>query len=198
MTTAPDDLLTPGEVAFLTHVNPRTVARWADAGDLPVAETSEGGHRRFRRADVEAFMSAPDGIRVYKDLLGLRSPQRRRSRLVPPSVQPQAGQGDHRRGAGPVMAFRGRPPIGPVREFAIPDDLNDRLRGEARQLGIPYAELLRRILTERYERNGDMSEIDSQLRCLHCGEPCRWDDDGVAVVHLDGPCPASAATGDRP
>jgi len=48
------------------------------------------------------------------------------------------------------MTPRGRPPIGKVREFVIPDDLYDRLRGEARQLGISYAELLRRILTERY------------------------------------------------
>jgi excisionase family DNA binding protein len=56
MASTPEDLLSAGEVAFLVHVNPRTVARWADEGDLPVAEVTEGGHRRFRRSDVDTFL----------------------------------------------------------------------------------------------------------------------------------------------
>jgi len=40
------DLLTPGEVAALFRVTPKTVTRWAEAGKLPVVRTM-GGHRRF-------------------------------------------------------------------------------------------------------------------------------------------------------
>jgi excisionase family DNA binding protein len=46
------DYLTPGEVARLLHVSPKTVSRWAAQGLLPCVVTL-GGHRRFRRDDVE-------------------------------------------------------------------------------------------------------------------------------------------------
>jgi excisionase family DNA binding protein len=46
------DYLTPGEVALLYHVSPRTISRWANQGLLPCLVTL-GGHRRFRRHDVE-------------------------------------------------------------------------------------------------------------------------------------------------
>jgi len=50
-----DEVLTPGQVARILHVSPQTVNRWANEGRLPCTLTL-GGHRRFRRADVEAAM----------------------------------------------------------------------------------------------------------------------------------------------
>ena len=52
----PDALLTPGEVATLFRVNPKTVTRWARAGKLSAKRTL-GGHRRFSEAEVRAFLS---------------------------------------------------------------------------------------------------------------------------------------------
>lgn len=49
------DLLTPGEVAALFRVDPKTVTRWAAAGRLSSIRTP-GGHRRFRRAEVETLL----------------------------------------------------------------------------------------------------------------------------------------------
>lgn len=49
----PETLLTPGEVAALFRVTPKTVTRWAEAGKLPVVRTL-GGHRRFPAAAVLA------------------------------------------------------------------------------------------------------------------------------------------------
>ncbi len=43
----PRALLTPGEVAMLFHVDPKTVTRWAKSGKLPCIRTL-GGHRRYR------------------------------------------------------------------------------------------------------------------------------------------------------
>ena len=43
--------LTPGQVAALLHVSPKTVSRWAAQGLLPCLVTL-GGHRRFRPHDV--------------------------------------------------------------------------------------------------------------------------------------------------
>lgn len=54
-----DPLLTPGEVAHLFRVDPKTVVRWAKAGRLPSVRTP-GGHRRFRRSAVMALMLPGD------------------------------------------------------------------------------------------------------------------------------------------
>lgn len=47
-----NDYLRPAEVARILHVSPKTVSRWASQGSLPCLVTL-GGHRRFRREDVE-------------------------------------------------------------------------------------------------------------------------------------------------
>src|SRR6478609_9563856 len=44
-------LLTPGEVAALFRVDPKTVTRWASAGRIGSIRTP-GGHRRFRESEV--------------------------------------------------------------------------------------------------------------------------------------------------
>jgi len=48
------EYLTPGDVARMLHVSPKTVVRWTTAGHLSCIVTL-GGHRRFQRADVEAL-----------------------------------------------------------------------------------------------------------------------------------------------
>jgi excisionase family DNA binding protein len=59
MITRPQDtgdrLLTPGEVAVLFRVNPKTVTRWAKAGKLSAIRTP-GGHARFRESDVRGAL----------------------------------------------------------------------------------------------------------------------------------------------
>jgi len=51
--SADAEWLTLSQAAALLGVHPSTVRRWADHGDLPVKLTP-GGHRRFRRAELEA------------------------------------------------------------------------------------------------------------------------------------------------
>jgi excisionase family DNA binding protein len=62
--TKPDDqddaeveYLTPGQVARMLHVSPKTVDRWADQGRIGCIVTL-GGHRRFARGDVEEVVAA--------------------------------------------------------------------------------------------------------------------------------------------
>jgi excisionase family DNA binding protein len=47
-----DEYLSPGQVALVFHVSPKTVSRWAAQRLLPCVVTL-GGHRRFRGEDVE-------------------------------------------------------------------------------------------------------------------------------------------------
>lgn len=63
--TTERDYLTPGEVARALHVSPKTIIRWANEGRIPCTMTL-GGHRRFRRADVEGVVARVES--------GLREP----------------------------------------------------------------------------------------------------------------------------
>jgi excisionase family DNA binding protein len=47
-------LMTPGEVARLFRVNPRTVTRWARKGRIPSVLTP-GGHHRFDELEIRAL-----------------------------------------------------------------------------------------------------------------------------------------------
>jgi excisionase family DNA binding protein len=49
---SPPEYLTPGEVARMLHVSPKTVNRWAHEGRIACIVTL-GGHRRFQRTEVE-------------------------------------------------------------------------------------------------------------------------------------------------
>jgi excisionase family DNA binding protein len=49
-------LLTPGEVAALFRVDPKTVTRWATAGRIGSIRTP-GGHRRFRESEVNQLLA---------------------------------------------------------------------------------------------------------------------------------------------
>ena len=46
------EYLTPGQVARMLHVSPKTVNRWANEGRIPCLVTL-GGHRRFQREEIE-------------------------------------------------------------------------------------------------------------------------------------------------
>ncbi len=56
-----DRLLTPGEVAQLFRVDPKTVTRWAAAGRINSIRTP-GGHRRFREAEVRALLAGEPAV----------------------------------------------------------------------------------------------------------------------------------------
>jgi excisionase family DNA binding protein len=49
-------LLTPGEVALMFRVDPKTVTRWASAGRIGSIRTP-GGHRRFRESEVHGLLA---------------------------------------------------------------------------------------------------------------------------------------------
>lgn len=53
---AGERLLTPGEVAQMFRVDPKTVTRWASAGRIGSIRTP-GGHRRFRESEVKALLT---------------------------------------------------------------------------------------------------------------------------------------------
>ncbi|MER7132078.1 BldC family transcriptional regulator [Streptosporangium saharense] len=52
-----DRLLTPGEVAHIFGVDPKTVNRWSLTGRIPSVRTPSG-QRRYRQTDIDALVNA--------------------------------------------------------------------------------------------------------------------------------------------
>jgi excisionase family DNA binding protein len=69
-----DEWLSLSKAAQQLGVHPSTVRVWADHGYLP-SQRTQGGHRRFRRSDVEVRMhtrwesTAPEATSVYTNVL---------------------------------------------------------------------------------------------------------------------------------
>ncbi|MBX7191303.1 MAG: response regulator [Sandaracinaceae bacterium] len=87
------ELLTTGQAAALCAVDPKTIARWADAGLVPTHRTV-GGRRRMQRADLLAFMrrqgmpvpsgrAAPRVVIVDDEPIVVRSLERILARAFP-------------------------------------------------------------------------------------------------------------------
>lgn len=55
-----DRLLTPGEVADMFRVDPKTVTRWASEGRIGSIRTP-GGQRRFREVEIKRLLTEGDG-----------------------------------------------------------------------------------------------------------------------------------------
>jgi excisionase family DNA binding protein len=70
-----DRLLTPGEVAALFRVDPKTVTRWAAAGRIGSIRTP-GGHRRFRESEVRALL---EGDPLVEEMRGDEAANRPRN-----------------------------------------------------------------------------------------------------------------------
>lgn len=56
VSTTPESLLTPAEVAELFRVDPKTVTRWAQSGRLGSIRTL-GGHRRYRESEIRQLLA---------------------------------------------------------------------------------------------------------------------------------------------
>jgi len=56
----PDELLTTRQAAEIVGVGTTSIKRWSDEGKLPAIKTA-GGHRRYRRRDVERLINEHGG-----------------------------------------------------------------------------------------------------------------------------------------
>lgn len=62
------DWLSLSEVADLVGVHPSTIRSWANEGRL-TAHRTDGGHRRFRRTDIDLWMHSREANSVPVDLM---------------------------------------------------------------------------------------------------------------------------------
>lgn len=86
-----DRLLTPGEVAALFRVDPKTVTRWAAAGRIGSIRTP-GGHRRFRESEVRALLEGEGAAELGE------TPEERQTQRGPeaPRTEPPRTESQYR------------------------------------------------------------------------------------------------------
>lgn len=128
------------ETASILGVHPSTVRTWADKGDLPSQRTS-GGHRRFRRADIEAWSasrrrgSAPGAALVVQSALGrarMEISEGQMARLPWYGKLSESARTAHREASQHLLAL--------LKKYLTDDDRETAL-AEARLLGADYYRL---------------------------------------------------------
>lgn len=141
-----NDWLSLGEAASILGVHPSTVRHWADEGNLP-SQRTPGGHRRFRRGDLEQWarkqnqpetvgMSMAEVQLVIQNALGRARMEVSRGELSDIAwYQELDDQARREQGA------LGRRLLDTMSRYLTNDEDDSDIREEIRTLGIEYAQL---------------------------------------------------------
>lgn len=130
-----------GETAVLLGVHPATVRTWGDRGDLAMRRTP-GGHRRFRRADVEARLVQQDrGQMTGAQLIVQNMMGRARLELSDGALQDESWYQILDQPAKRSLREIGRRLLQLVIRFLKDEAARDELMKEAAQVGIAYQQL---------------------------------------------------------
>lgn len=137
-----DVWLSLSDVANLLGVHPSTVRNWADQGHLPVHRT-QGGHRRFRKADVEVWMhTRQNGQGIQLDLMIQAALRRTRMEIVGGKLEAELWYQKLDADSREQYRLSGRSLLQGLITYLSADDTV--MEAEARSLGYEYASRGRR------------------------------------------------------
>lgn len=139
------DWVSLGEAASILGVHPSTVRHWADSGDLP-SQRTPGGHRRFRRRDLQQWSSlrTPDAAPAEAQLMMQSALGRARIEIGDGQLQDE-GWYAHL-GEESIRAHRklGRRLLDVLTRYLADPDNDGTLLAEVRGMGEEYAQLSHR------------------------------------------------------
>lgn len=137
-----DEWLSLSEAAALLGVHPNTVRNWTNRGLLPVHRT-HGGHRRFRRSELELWMRARQGgVRGGPEALIHKALQHIRLKIGAHDLENEAWYRKLNVEARARYGQSGRALLQGLRNYLAADDQS--AVAEAQALGFEYASLGRR------------------------------------------------------
>lgn len=129
------------ETAELLGVHPSTVRQWADQGELPAQRTA-GGHRRFRREDVEGRMAAQDrGFQAGTQLIIQNLVGRARLELVDGALQGESWYQRLDEAARRELGQIGHQLLHLMQRYLAAEEPDDSLLAEAQAIGRQYQQL---------------------------------------------------------
>jgi excisionase family DNA binding protein len=138
-----DEWLSLSEAAKQLGVHPSTVRAWADHGYLP-SQRTQGGHRRFRRSDVDIRMhtryeeQTPEATSIYANVLRNTRIQINESHLEEEKWYQKMDEE-----ARQQYRLSGRSLVQGLIGYLTSDE--DGLEAEARSLGYEYASRGQRV-----------------------------------------------------
>lgn len=132
-----EDWLSLSEVAGMLGVHPSTVRSWSDQGHLP-AHRTQGGHRRYRRTEVEIWIQTHREEGLNEGHLVVQAALKNiRVRVSEGSLENEGWYGKLDEEARDQYRRSGRALLQGLLEFlAVDGDYDD---SEARSLGFEYA-----------------------------------------------------------
>ena len=148
--------LSLSEVAERIGVHPSTVRSWADQGHLPVHRT-QGGHRRFRLADVEAWQRSRKADPAPLDLMIQHALRRTRLELGEGKLEGQEWYAKLDSEARDQYRLSGRSLVLGMIGVLSDAECAEAHEAEARSLGFEYAARGRRY---------DLSHIEAVMAFL--------------------------------
>ncbi len=177
-----NEWLSLSKVADLLGVHPSTVRNWADQGRLPVHRT-QGGHRRFKRHEVELW-SQSQQIETPReaDLVVQSALGRTRFQISEGSLKAEAWYGKLDEEARDQYRRGGRELLRGLMNFLITDEQTGK--AEARSLGIEYASIGRRcglnsaeaVTAFLFFRNNLMESLITVYESSAIHSPHAWGD----------------------
>jgi excisionase family DNA binding protein len=139
-----DEWLSLSEAAEMLGIHPATVRLWADRNEIPTRRTS-GGHRRFRRADIEARLrqevehkSRPAAQLLVQSILG-----RVRFAFTDGTLNTFSWYAHFNEAAREGYRILGRRVLELLQRALADGASEDELRSEAVQLGKAYGSITR-------------------------------------------------------
>lgn len=140
--TDPNEWLSLGEAADILGVHPSTVRHWADSGDLP-SQRTPGGHRRFRRRDLQNWAAAQgqEALPVEAQLMLQNALGRARMETSDGQLKGEPWYDSLDENARKVHRRLGRQLLELLTSYLANPEDQEQLLTRVRQLGIEYAQL---------------------------------------------------------
>lgn len=126
------------DVAKMLGVHPSTVRSWADQGRLPVHRT-HGGHRRFRREDVDLWLRSQKETVIPIDLMVQSALRRTRLEINDGKMADQAWYQKLSQESREQYRMSGRSLLLGLISYLSDSTESDAADAEARSLGYEYA-----------------------------------------------------------
>ena len=126
------------DVATMLGVHPSTVRSWADQGRLPVHRT-HGGHRRFRREDVDLWLRSQKETVIPIDLMVQSALRRTRLEINEGKMADQAWYQKLSQESREQYRMSGRSLLLGLISYLSDGTESDAADAEARSLGYEYA-----------------------------------------------------------
>lgn len=187
-----NEWLSLGDAAEILGVHPSTVRHWADSGDLP-SQRTPGGHRRFRRSDLERWSSKrePNVAPTEARLMMQNALGRTRMEISEGQLRKEAWHASMSEEARKAHRQLGQHLLEILTTYLADPDESSNVQADVRELGVQYATISKKegvSLTDSvraflFFRDLVIDSVIQLAEMLSLHTPLDWSN-GLKQVHV--------------